>query len=127
MAMKRKLDFDVDDVVPLKQKQMKLVPFPNFEFEDDVAMLDAEPIYPQQHHLRLPSNASCASSGASDSPLSHSPLYPTYDLSPATFFNPDTGTVDANSHSFSHYSQSSPSQSALGLMQPSPNSFVHHG
>ncbi|EAU91340.2 hypothetical protein CC1G_07375 [Coprinopsis cinerea okayama7 len=126
MALKRKLEVDVEDVVPLKQKQMKLVPFPNFGSDEDVAM-DVEPFLPEQHHLRVPSDASGTSS-ASVSPLSYSPNYPTYDLHPSPFFNPETGSVDSNSHSFSHYSaQPSPPQGSLGLMQPSANNFVHHG
>ncbi|KAH6914171.1 hypothetical protein BKA70DRAFT_1369523 [Coprinopsis sp. MPI-PUGE-AT-0042] len=129
MAMKRKLDLDVehDDLGPLKQKQLKLVPFPNYQHEDS-EMMDVEPLRPEQHHLRLPSDASAYSS-ASTSPLTTSlPLYHSYDAQPSPFFNPETGAVDHNSHSYAHYSaQSSPSQSAVGLMQPSANGFVHHG
>ncbi|EDR09145.1 uncharacterized protein LACBIDRAFT_326529 [Laccaria bicolor S238N-H82] len=85
-------------------------------------MSDAEPY---THHLRIPSNASSTSSNASDSPLSHSPAYPSFDLYPLPFFN-GQGTVDLNSHNYSHYASQSPISPAIGLMQPSP-SFTHHG
>jgi hypothetical protein len=56
------------------------------------------------------------------------PLYHSYDAQPSPFFNPETGSVDHNSHSYAHYSaQSSPTQSTVGLMQPAANGFIHHG
>ncbi|KAF8904393.1 hypothetical protein CPB84DRAFT_1772928 [Gymnopilus junonius] len=48
--------------------------------------------------------------------------YPTFDLYPLPFFT-DNGTVNPDSHNFSHYSRQS---SPVGLLQPS-KSFVHHG
>lgn len=50
-------------------KQLKLVPFPNIELDTDVTMSEAEPMYPNIYHSRLPSGASSISSSASDSPI----------------------------------------------------------
>ncbi|KAF6760050.1 hypothetical protein DFP72DRAFT_94017 [Ephemerocybe angulata] len=126
MALKRKLDVDTDDSAPMNQKQLKLVPFPNYTEDEDVAMSDAEPLAHTQFHLRLPSNASSASSSASDSPLTNSPPYPTFDLYPLPFFN-ESGMVDPNSHAFSHYSNNQPPSPQVGLIQPVSSNFVHHG
>lgn len=95
MAVKRKFSADFDDVAPTVShstlacsrvtrltsalqngKQAKLVPFPNSsDLDSDVAMSDAsmpdlEPLAIPAHpyHIRLPSNASYASSASSDSP-----------------------------------------------------------
>ncbi|KIM45135.1 hypothetical protein M413DRAFT_17235 [Hebeloma cylindrosporum] len=87
-------------------------------------MSDAEPMYPDVSHSRLQSNASSISSNASDSPVTHSPAYPTFDIYPLPFFS-NSGSVDPESHNYSHYSGQSPN-SQIGLMQPS-RSFVHHG
>jgi hypothetical protein len=124
MAIKRKFDVEADDVAPQNSKQLKLVPFPNYEPDMDVAM-DIEPIsIPTiHHHARLPSDASSSYSSASSSPVIHSSPYPTFDLYPHPFFGPD-GSVDTNSHNFSHYASDSPKM--IGLMQPSAN-FAHHG
>ena len=87
MTLKRKLGSDFDDVSPVvftspsryrrsflifllqSIKQLKLVPFPNIELDTDVPMSEAEPLYPNIHHSRLPSGASSISSSASDSPI----------------------------------------------------------
>jgi hypothetical protein len=87
MTLKRKLGSDFDDVSPVvfvspshhrhsflmlslqSTKQLKLVPFPNIELDTDVAMSEAEPLYPNIHHSRLPSGASSISSSTSDSPI----------------------------------------------------------
>ncbi|KAJ8468922.1 hypothetical protein ONZ45_g17066 [Pleurotus djamor] len=77
MAVKRKLELDADDVDRTTTKQLKLVPFPNYTPDNDVAMSDAEPMYLDAHHSRLSSTASffsTASSSASDSPTSNSPF-----------------------------------------------------
>ncbi len=95
MALKRKLSAEFDDVPRTVShiacaytrvtrltsalqngKQAKLVPFPNSsDLDSDVAMSDAsmsdlEPLAIPAHpyHIRLPSNASYASSASSDSP-----------------------------------------------------------
>ncbi|PPQ89521.1 hypothetical protein CVT25_012193 [Psilocybe cyanescens] len=122
MAMKRKLEDDSEDVSPIT-KQVKLVPFPNIQVENDAVMFDVEPMYPDLVHSRLQSNASSISSNASDSPVTDSP-YPTFDIYPLPFFSND-GTVDPNSHNFSYYSRQA-SNSQVGLLQPS-KTFVHHG
>lgn len=87
MALKRKLDFDSDDVAPTvsllslyhtslahvsshqNAKQLKLVPFPNYEPDMDVSMSD-DAMY--AHHTRLSSTTSFTSTNASDSPLDNS-------------------------------------------------------
>ncbi|KAJ7755721.1 hypothetical protein DFH07DRAFT_488365 [Mycena maculata] len=120
MAMKRKFAAEDSDDAPLgpnNAKQLKLVPFPNYQDEDS-SMSDAQPL---AHHTRFPSNAS----SASESPSSASP-YPTFNLYPLPFFTPD-GTVDPNSHNFAHYAavQQLPS-TPVGLLQPS-SAFSHHG
>jgi hypothetical protein len=38
--------------------------------DDDVNMSDAEPLYPELHHIRIPSTSSSTSSDASSSPAS---------------------------------------------------------
>lgn len=97
MALKRKFDAEFDDAAPTVSsyriqsrharqtdapvcsqngKQAKLVPFPHSsDLDSDVAMSDAsmsdlEPLSIPSHpfHVRLPSNASYASSSASESP-----------------------------------------------------------
>ncbi|KAJ3518132.1 hypothetical protein NLJ89_g49 [Agrocybe chaxingu] len=123
MAMKRKLEVDSDEFSPVT-KQLKLVPFPNMEPDTDVAMSDAEPLYPDIIHSRLHSNASSLSS-ASDSPTSDSSAYPTFDLYPMPFFRHD-GSVDPDSHNYSHYSRQSSPNSQVGLLQPT-STFAHHG
>ncbi|KAG7446456.1 uncharacterized protein BT62DRAFT_931889 [Guyanagaster necrorhizus] len=52
-------------------KQLKCVPFPHCEPDNDVAMSDAEPLY-SSHHMRASSNASSASSDTFDSPSTYS-------------------------------------------------------
>jgi len=123
MTLKRKLEDDTEDVSHIT-KQMKFVPFPNIEVDMDVIMNDVEPLYPDVVHSRLQSNASSTSSNASDSPVMDSPGYPTFDIYPLPFFT-DDGSVNPDSHNFSHYSRQA-SDSQVGLLQPS-KSFVHHG
>ncbi|CAA7259235.1 unnamed protein product [Cyclocybe aegerita] len=123
MAMKRKLEADSNESSPVT-KQLKLVPFPNMEPDMDVAMSDAEPLYPDIIHSRLHSNASSLSN-ASDSPTSDSSAYPTFDLYPMPFFRHD-GSVDPDSHNYSHYSRQSSPNSQVGLLQPT-SAFAHHG
>ena len=52
-----------------QSKQLRLVPFPSYQADADVAMSDAssdvspiEPIITEQHHMRLDSGVSTASS-----------------------------------------------------------------
>lgn len=100
-------------------------------------MSEAEPLYPNIHHSRLPSGASSISSSASDSPVSGicthiSPLrhmtihimrivavYPSFDLYPLPSFCNDG--LDSNSDN-SALSPNCP----VGLLQPS-SPFIHHG
>lgn len=56
-----------------QSKQLRLVPFPSFQADTDVAMSDAlsdvsslEPVSSEQHHMRLNSGASTASSDYGD-------------------------------------------------------------
>ncbi|KAJ7188492.1 hypothetical protein C8R46DRAFT_1054862 [Mycena filopes] len=120
MAMKRKFVQESDDAsLDGRNKQLKLVPFPNYQPDDDALMTDADISY-SQHHTRFPSTAS----SASDSP-SASPPYPTFDLYPLPFFGTD-GTVNPNSHNFAHYAAQQPPSPSVGLLQPS-SSFTHHG
>ncbi|KAF7375976.1 hypothetical protein MSAN_00012200 [Mycena sanguinolenta] len=122
MAMKRKFADDSDAAsCPTNAKQLKLVPWPNYQPDEDSCMTEAEPLYSEH---RFPSNASSTSSG-SDSPSSSSPAYPTFDLYPLPFFGPD-GNVDPNSHSFAHYAAQQPPSPPVGLLQPS-GAFTHHG
>lgn len=123
MAIKRKFEVEADDVLPSK-KQLKFVPFPNVESDNDIAMSEAEPLYPDAFHMRLPSNASSTSSDASNSPVQESPSYPGFNLYPLPFFNND-GSIQPNSHSFSHYANQSAERHS-GLLQPSTE-FRHHG
>jgi len=122
MAIKRKFEVEADDVFPSK-KQLKLVPFPHVEADNDVAMSEAEPLCPDTFHIRLPSNASSTSSN-SNSPTLETTAYPTFDIYPLPFFNND-GSVESNSHSYSHYATQSLDRHS-GLLQPS-SGFRHHG
>ncbi|KAF8348135.1 hypothetical protein F5887DRAFT_952275 [Amanita rubescens] len=123
MALKRKFDFDLDDVESnQKPKQLKLIPFPNMDFSDsDVAMSDLEPCYPDLHHIRTDSSVSSTSS-ASMSPMIGTPTYPAFDLSPFPFFS-DEGFVNPDSQSYSYCASQ---QTKVGLLQPQPT-FKHHG
>ncbi|KAI0768836.1 hypothetical protein BD413DRAFT_493769 [Trametes elegans] len=127
MAVKRKFDSEFDDAAPINGKQPKLVPFPHSHVDTDVAMSDAmhdlEPLLIPAHpfHTRLPSNASYASSSASDSPR-NSPLYPVFDLYPN---EPDSYMAIA-SHGFPDAS-SNTSEKPVGLIQPRSKHFTHHG
>ncbi|OJA17469.1 hypothetical protein AZE42_03922 [Rhizopogon vesiculosus] len=112
MAMKRKFDIDASDDCPQVAKQLKMVPFPNYEPDTDVAMSDSpssdlEPFFPETHHTRLHSTASSSSgsSGFSDGIDYNSPLYPRLTV------------VD--------YQPVDPTK-AVGLLQPA-SSFTHHG
>ena len=100
-------------------------------------MSEAEPLYPNIHHSRLPSGASSISSSASDSPVSGicthiSPfshmtihilrivvVYPSFDLYPLPPFRNDS--LDSNSDN-SALTPNCP----VGLLQPS-SPFIHHG
>ncbi|KAF9529268.1 hypothetical protein CPB83DRAFT_906226 [Crepidotus variabilis] len=114
MSLKRKLESDYEDSFPAA-KQLKLVPFPNMDIDTDVAMSEAEPLYPDLVHSRLHSTASSVTSSASES------LYPTFELYPSAF----DGSLNAHSPDSPSSRQSSPS-SQIGLMQPA-SGFVHHG
>ncbi|KAI0744996.1 hypothetical protein C8Q76DRAFT_702076 [Earliella scabrosa] len=125
MALKRKFSAEFDDVAPTNGKQQKLIPFPtNSDLDSDVAMSDAsmsdlEPLTIPTHpfHIRLPSDASYASSATSDSPRNS-----LFDLYPS----------DADSYmGISAHGLPDPSVSAspkpVGLIQPKGNGFTHHG
>ncbi|KAJ7287373.1 hypothetical protein C8J57DRAFT_1283719 [Mycena rebaudengoi] len=122
MSMKRKYTEDSDDTLPNNAKQLKLIPFPNYQADEDSPMSEAEPIVYDAYHTRFPSNVSTASS-TSDSSSNASP-YPTFNLYPLPFFTAD-GTVDPNSHNFAHLAAQPPSP-PIGLLQPS-SAFSHHG
>ena len=99
-------------------------------------MSEAEPLYPNIHHSRLPSGASSISSSASDSPVSGicthiSPfrhmaihimrivVYPSFDLYPLPTFR-----IDGLDSNFDNSSLSP--NCSVGLLQPS-SPFIHHG
>ncbi|KAF9227297.1 hypothetical protein BS17DRAFT_775252 [Gyrodon lividus] len=114
MAMKRKLDFDTVEDYPQAAKQLKMVPFPGCEPDNDVAMSDSsssdsEHFFSESHHTRLESTASTSSSsfGALEAVDYGSPLYPRYSA---------------------HQPSLDPSElpKVVGLMQPA-SSFSHHG
>ncbi|KAG2150411.1 hypothetical protein DEU56DRAFT_779806 [Suillus clintonianus] len=113
MAMKRKLDFDASDDCPQVAKQLKMVPFPNYEPDADVAMSespssDAVSFFPENNHTRLHSTASSSSGSSlySEAIDYSSPLYPR--LAQVVDYQPDD------------------SSKAVGLLQPA-SSFTHHG
>jgi hypothetical protein len=118
--MKRKLVLDSDDAVHNNTKHLKLIPFPNSYIDDDDVPMSDQPLYPEICHSRLSSNVS----SDSNYPLDNSPAYPSFDLYPLPFFSPE-GSVDTNSHTYSHYAAQSPAP-MVGLLQPS-SSFTHHG
>jgi hypothetical protein len=72
MAIKRKFDVEFDDAAPSNAKQLKLIPFPNYLPDDDVAMSDAPPLFDTIPHSRFPSNASSYSSEGGYSPVDSS-------------------------------------------------------
>ncbi|KAI9452475.1 hypothetical protein BJY52DRAFT_1205662 [Lactarius psammicola] len=135
MAIKRKFDIDTVAESDRCSKQLRLVPFPSYQADADVAMSDAssdvspvEPIITEQHHMRLDSGVSTASS--SDYGDVHfeahiAPALPSFSFHPNPFFGSD-GSVDVDSHNFARYSVSPPPQKSVGLLEPKNNSF-HHG
>lgn len=123
MTIKRKHEVEADDVLP-SRKQLKLIPFPNIESDNDVAMSEAESTYPDVVHMRLPSNASSVSSNAFNSPVFESSSYSGFDIYPLPFLNND-GSMKPNSHSYLHYVDQS-LKHHFGLLQPS-SGFRHHG
>jgi hypothetical protein len=128
MAIKRKFDIDTVAESDRCSKQLRLVPFPSYQADADVAMSDAscdvsptEPMTTEQHHMRLDSGVSTASS----SDYGDGPAYPSFSFQPSPFFGSD-GSVDPDSHNFSRYSDSPPPQKSVGLLEPK-NSNFHHG
>ncbi|KII92493.1 hypothetical protein PLICRDRAFT_89080 [Plicaturopsis crispa FD-325 SS-3] len=120
MAMKRKF-VESEDASPHTVKHQKLVPFPQYEPDVDVAMSDVEPPSDQTFHIRIPSNTS---SNSSDIDID-SPVYPSFDLYPLTF-KPE-GASDSNPLRYHDLSgPSTPPSPSVGLIQPSSN-FSHHG
>ncbi|KAI9437576.1 hypothetical protein H4582DRAFT_2111788 [Lactarius indigo] len=113
MAIKRKFDRDTVAESDRCSKQLRLVPFPSYQADADVAMSDAssdasplEPIITEQHHMRLDSGVSTASS--SDYGDVHfnahiAPALPSFNFPPNPFFGSD-GSVDPDSHNFARYS-----------------------
>ncbi|KAL4252630.1 hypothetical protein ABKN59_005299 [Abortiporus biennis] len=129
MALKRKLEADVDETVfTSTAKQPKLFPFPNTEVDDDIAMSDDTlselpplSIPTQLFHQRLSSTASTVSSISSDSPR-NSPMYPTFELYPND--HQDQMSVDSNGY-FNTSADSN--MKRVGLFQPRGSAFTHHG
>ncbi|KAI0250171.1 hypothetical protein BJV78DRAFT_1128414, partial [Lactifluus subvellereus] len=119
-----------------QSKQLRLVPFPSYQADTDVAMSDAsssdvsplEPMISEQHHVRLDSGASTASS-TDDFDVHHdahiAPAYPSFSLYPNPFFD-SNGSVDTESLNAPRYSTSPPPQKSVGLLEPKNNVF-HHG
>ena len=130
-----------------QSKQLRLVPFPSYQADADVAMSDAssdvspiEPMTIEQHHMRLDSGVSTASSsdygdgvfisclavGFEFIPHAHiGTACPSFGLQPTPFFSSDD-SVDASSPNFSRYSDSPPPPKNVGLLEPK-NSTLHHG
>ncbi|KAJ3759663.1 hypothetical protein EV360DRAFT_41482 [Lentinula raphanica] len=102
MALKRKFDSDSDDAVHQNTKQLKLVPFPNYESDNDCMMSEAQPFY-EHYHFRNTSSASSASSYSSSSPTTP----PYISMSGISQTNQDTVCN-------------------VGLLQPHTD-FKHHG
>jgi len=128
MSLKRKLERDTVGESDRDSKQLRLVPFPSYQADTDVAMSDAlpgisslEPVISEQHHMRLDSGASTSSS----SDYGDTTVYPTFTFSPNPFFGSD-GSVDIDSHNISRFSDSPPPRRSVGLLDPK-NSFLHHG
>lgn len=120
MALKRKLDSHSGDN-ERSTKQLKLVPFPTYEPDNDVCMSDASSdqdlLTVDPHHGRFNSTSSAVSSDA------ESPLYPPFTAAPGQFFAPN-GRVNTDSHNFSRYSP--PPQRPVGIFEPR-RSFSHNG
>jgi len=130
-----------------QSKQLRLVPFPSYQADTDVAMSDAlsdvsslEPVTSeQQHHMRLNSGASTSSSSDyGDGTSLHTIVivsthcnvhiataFPSFAIPPNPFFGSD-GSVDVDSHNFSRFSDSPPPRRSVGLLEPK-NNFLHHG
>ncbi|KAF8269233.1 hypothetical protein EI94DRAFT_1771331 [Lactarius quietus] len=135
MAIKRKFDRDTVAESDRCSKQLRLVPFPSYQADADVAMSDAssdvspvEPMTTEPHHIRIDSGLSTASSSDYGDVHPHAhigPAYPSFNSQPNTFFGSD-GTVDPDSHNFSRYSDSPPPPKSVGLFEPKNNTF-HHG
>jgi hypothetical protein len=128
MSLKRKLERDSVGESDRDSKQLRLVPFPSYQADTDVAMSDElsdvsslEPVISEQHHMRLNSGASTSSS----SDFGDATTYPSFTVCPNPFFGSD-GSVDIDSHNFSRLSDSPPPRRSVGLLEPK-NSFIHHG
>ncbi|KAJ3788622.1 hypothetical protein GGU11DRAFT_569908 [Lentinula aff. detonsa] len=117
MAMKRKFDGDSDDAVYQNTKQLKLVPFPNYEPDKDCTMSEAQPFY-EHYHFRNTSSASSASSYASGSPTTPPSSFPSIEPYPLSLL------PDVSMSSVSYTNQVSISN--VGLLQPHTD-FKHHG
>jgi hypothetical protein len=125
MALKRKLERDTVSESDRDSKQLRLVPFPSYQADTDVAMSDEssdisslEPVISEQHHMRLDSGASTSSSSDFGDATA-------FTFCPNPFFGPD-GSVDINSHNLSRFSDSPPPRRSVGLLEPK-NNFLHHG
>ncbi|KAH9963433.1 hypothetical protein BGW80DRAFT_1438595 [Lactifluus volemus] len=125
MSLKRKFDRDLVSESDRCSKQLRL-PFPSFQGDTDVAMSDAssdvsplEPMISEQHHVRLDSGASTASS----SDDGDAPAYPSFGSHPTPFFGSD-GTVDSDPHNSPRHSTSPPPQKYVGLLEPKNNFFI---
>ncbi|THH20789.1 hypothetical protein EW146_g644 [Bondarzewia mesenterica] len=125
MAIKRK--FESESVESIRSaKQLRRIPFPAYEPDTDVTMSDgssdSEITTVEQYHIRHDSGSS------TNSNISNSASYPSFNIYPNPFFGGPGGTVDTNSHNFSRYTSPPPQlpQRAVGLLEPK-NSFAHHG
>ncbi|KAJ4468261.1 hypothetical protein J3R30DRAFT_3410351 [Lentinula aciculospora] len=116
--MKRKFDADCDDAVYHQNtKQLKLVPFPNYELDNDCLMSEAQPFY-EHYHFRNTSSVSSASSHVSGSPTTPPSSYPSVEPYPLSLL-PDvsmTGVAESNQSDMPN----------VGLLQPHSD-FKHHG
>jgi hypothetical protein len=113
--MKRKFDGDCDDAIHHQHpKQLKLVPFPNFE-DNDCMMSEAEPFV---HHYRNTSSASSDSSNASGSPATSPSSNPSVEPYPLSLI-PDVSMSSVTQSSRASFSN-------IGLLQPHLD-FKHHG
>ncbi|KAE9401622.1 hypothetical protein BT96DRAFT_880223 [Gymnopus androsaceus JB14] len=116
MATKRKFDGDCDDAIHQHPKQLKLVPFPNYE-DNDCMMSEAEPY---SHHNRNTSSASSDSSNASGSPTTPPATYPSVEPYALSLI------PDVSMSGVTVIQSSSTSMSNVGLLQPHLD-FKHHG
>ncbi|KAJ7251791.1 hypothetical protein B0H12DRAFT_1234063 [Mycena haematopus] len=121
MAMKRKFADDSDDASsPNNAKQLKLIPWPNYQPDEDSCMLK-----PNQYHTVTIGFLAQRLQVRILHPARRVTLvaYPTFDLYPLPFFGPN-GNVDPNSHSFAHYAAQQPPSPLLAFSSLRARSFT---